>query len=152
MYSVNDLVEAVLAEPKDAEKTASVVPVQAGESGWEKLAGQLEEAAQRLEEESQQAESGKTDVFRMKKLAMAVILDTMDDPKMKPMMDKLGQEVLEKTKTAFQSPEPGSVGDLAQMTNSDASSFVKEKVGSNRTLFHRLKTNAESAPNSEEKK
>lgn len=152
MYNIEDLVGAVLAEPKGATDTVPEAASFKKEDDWEKLASQLDEAARKLEEKNDEESLGRIDNFRMKKLAMAVVLDTIDDPKTKHLMEKLGKESLEGIKTAFQSPEPGSVGDLAQLTNSDTASFVKEKMGTKRTLFHRLKTNAESTPNSEGKK
>ena len=142
--SVDDLIVAVLCEPKASiEKQAGEVAV-SDSPDWEKLASELDAQADVDLDVHKIERVVVEDGVRMQKLAMAAILDTIDDPRCKPAIEKLANDAQEIVKSAFESPEPGSVGELAQITNSDGPAYVKHKVGKGRTLFEKM--NNDSAP------
>jgi len=152
MSMIDELVEAALQEPKKGiTKQAETVTSVPATPSWEQLASELEKQAEECLSEEEARRSKDLDGVRMHKLAMATILDTIDDPRCQPALVKLASGIQETVKSAFGSPEPGSVGELAQLTNMDAPTFVKHKVGKGKTLFERLQVDNGSAPTAEEK-
>jgi hypothetical protein len=141
MATVDALVAAALEEASGLKSTGkkftSIEEPIAKINEWEKIANELETESEKSEEKKTKKES---DQERMCKLSMAVILDTIDDPKVAPILKKYAKTVQERSKEAFQSPEFGTVADIAQMNNLNIPSFTKTKIGKNRTLFEKLQT------------
>jgi len=137
---VDDLVEAVLSEPKTSSgMTKEAAEAPRASSEWEMLADELEKQASIVDAPAE-TPAPVSDV-RMRKLAMAAILDTLDDPKHQSAIMSIDNEAHEIMKSALAQPDPGSVGELAQATNSDGPAYLKHKVGKGRTLFEKMNTN-----------
>ena len=148
---VDELVEAALHEPKGLQKEAGKF-VEVDESpDWERLAAELDKQASEDLHVHESKMASKTDGLRMRKLAMATILDVIDDPKCQSKLMSVSSEIQGFAKSAFESPESGSVGELSQATGSESPAYVKHKVGKGKTLFEKMKTDNGSAPGSNSK-
>jgi len=144
---VDELVEAVLCEPKESiTKQAEDMSAPASPD-WEELASELEKQAEEDLHIVEREKSVVSDGVRMQKLAMATILDVIDDPKYMPAIEKISSDAQDLVKSAMDAPEPGSVGELAQIANTDGPTYVKHPVGKGRTLFEKMNTGIVSAPN-----
>jgi len=137
MFSIDDLVDSAINEAAGNNKAKNEEFSEVAE--WEKFASELEEAADQESAAEIKRDSANKDSFRMKKLAMAAMLDVIDDPKVIPSLEKMASELSEISKTAFESPEPGTIGDMARSGSLDAQTFVKNKVGKGKTIFEKLK-------------
>lgn len=137
MFDVDAIVDAAFAEAGSVEPSASKEPPRP--SDYEKVARELEQAASEVTDEK----TGETGDLRLKKLAMITILDTVEDPKARPCLEKLAAEIVEAGKVAFESPQPtqpGTVGELGEVAGAGASDIVvKQKIDHGRTLFQKLK-------------
>ena len=137
MFSIDDLVESAINEAADCrgDKIDAVSDV----SEWEKFASKLDAAADQEGAVECEHKVERKDSSRMHKLAMATILDVIDDPKVIPVLEKMAGKMSEISKTAFESPEPGTIGGVARSESLDAQTFVKNKVGRGKTIFEKLK-------------
>ena len=147
MFDVDAIVDAAFAEAGSVEPPVSKQPDRI--SDFEKVAKDLEKAASEVEDEK----TGETGDLRLRKLAMITILDTVEDPKARPYLEKLAAEIVEEGKVAFESPqpvEPGTVGELGEVAGAGGTdTVIKQKIDHGRTLFQKLK--AERSAKSEAK-
>lgn len=148
---VDELVEAALQEPKGIQKEAEEVVAVNDSPDWESLAVELEKQADEDLRAQEEKVVSKKDGVRMHKLAMATILDVIDDPRCQQGLMNVSNEIQEVAKSAFESPESGSVGELSQVTGSESPAYVKHSLGKGKTLFEKMKTNIGSAPGSSSK-
>jgi hypothetical protein len=137
-FTVDELLKAVLDESKTTEPKGVSLDEK---SQYGKLAEALETSAKMNAESS--------DPERFHKLAMAVILDTVNDPKAKPYLEKLSYSIVKEGQigggVANEGREPGTIGEITEGTG--VRTIEKLKVDKNRTLFKRLKDSHEQDTN-----
>jgi hypothetical protein len=155
MPTVEELIAAALNEvdkgASEASKEAAEKPTPiSSEPSSISLAEELEKVANDIQARQEEESKGKEGQLRFHKLAMATILESMDDPKAQPHLANLSKSVVEISKTAFQSPQsdPGTIGELSQQTGGAVQPVVKQKVDKGRTLFQKLKS-SDTAPKAE---
>ena len=139
MFNVDELIDAVLKESsvKTSHPAASAPPPEKTE--FQKLADVLDKTAK----EGAQIK----DRDRFNKLAMAVILDTIDDPKAKKGLEALAHDIVKTANISGGSmnemPEAGTIGETTEGSGKRTKVLEKHIVDKGRTLFKKL----QEAPN-----
>ena len=154
MPTVEELISAALSEVDKVEsesvKTAETkIPLKSSENDAISLAKELEKTASVLQERQETESKGEEGKLRFHKLAMATILESMDDPKAQPHLANLSKSIVEINKVSFQSPQPGTgtIGELSQQAGA-VQPIVKNKIDKGRTLFQKLDS-SNTAPKAE---
>jgi len=132
MFNVDELIDAALKE--SSAKAATEVAAAPPPTEFQKLADILESASK---------EAGKpVDQDRFNKLAMAVILDTINDPKAKKGLEALTHDIVKNAQivggVVNDTPEPGTIGAITENTGVRTKTMRKQKIDTGRTLFSKL--------------
>ena len=134
MFNVDELVDAVLKESsnKTPKLTASAPPAEKSE--FQKLADILDQTAK------EGAQSKDRDRFN--KLAMAVIIDTIDDPKAKKGLEALTHDIVKTANISGgvmnETPEPGTIGETTEGSGNRTKVLEKQRIDKGRTLFKKM--------------
>ena len=144
MFNIDELVEAALKE-SSVKATPPAVSAPPAKTEFQKLADVLEKVAK---------EGNKVvDRDRFNKLAMAVILDTIDDPKAKKGLEALTQDII---KTANISGGVVNEGTEASTKNTATEGngnrtrvLEKQRVDKGRTLFKKMQESNVPGPATE---
>jgi hypothetical protein len=134
MFNIDDLVDAALKEDFTGKSSSVAVSAPPPKSEFQKLADVLEQEAKK----GAQPE----DRDRFNKLAMAVIIDTIDDPKAKKGLEALTHDIVKNAQISGgmvnETPEPGTIGEATDGTGKRTRVLEKHRVDTGRTLFKKL--------------
>jgi len=146
MFNIEALVDAVLQESTKTSASSVSAPPPAVKSEFQKLADVLEKAAK----EGSRPENAE----RFNKLAMAVILDTIDDPKAKKGLEALTHDIMKTSNISGgvmnEKTDPGTLGEVTEGTGNRTRVLEKHRVDKGRTLFKKLQGNTAPGPATED--
>jgi hypothetical protein len=145
MFNIDELVDAVLRESSTKKVASAVSAPPPVKTEFQKLADVLEKVAK----EGDKVE----DRDRFNKLAMAVILDAIDDPKAKKGLEALTNDIVKTANISGGTVSEGgeaSTKHTATEGNADRPRvFEKQRVEKGRTLYKKLEAHNVPGPATE---